>query len=156
MTAMSAQPALSIGDDRPVRDVVSIGKGLSLATTAAAAGLWLSSDRALSAALGVGCVAAAAWAGVAVLAMARSKPARHLGLYVMACSSARMIASLALGVLAFFAWPVVAGRDLAGGSFWVAFLIAALGVLALETVLVRRVIRRRFAAGGQEPPIAQG
>lgn len=155
MTTMAAHPAQRLHDTGPIRGVLAIGKGLALATTAAAIGLGLSSSRTFDAALGVGSVALAAWVGVAVLAMARSKPPTHLGLYVMACSSARMIAALGFGVLLFFAWPAFAGRDLAGLSFWMSFLITALGVLALETVLVRSAIRRLSDSTPASPPIAR-
>ncbi len=156
MTAMPVQPALKVPDERPVRSALAIGKGLALATTTASVGLALASPGLFDAAVGAGCVAAAAWAGVGVLALGRSKPPRHLGLYVMACSSARMLVALALGVGVYFAYPLIGGRELAGLSFWVTFLITALGVLVLETVLVRSAIRRLGSQGGDVTPGTQG
>ncbi|MBM4109134.1 MAG: hypothetical protein FJ255_10060 [Phycisphaerae bacterium] len=156
MIAMPAQPSLKLPDARLPERVLGACKGLALAATAATIGLALSTAGARDAALGAACVVLAAWAGIAVLAAARSKPPQHLGLYVMACSSVRMLAALLLAVGVYFALPAVTGQAMAGVPFWVSFLITALGMLALETALVRSTIRRHSAARGDSPPAAQG
>lgn len=153
MTVMTAQPTLKLPDATLAKRVLGTCKGLALAATAATIGLWLSSANALDAALGAGCLVVAAWLGVAVLAAARSKPSAHVGLYVMACSSVRMLAGLLLAVGVYFVYPMVAGKGLSGVSFWVSFLVAALGVLALETVLVRSAIRKSISSADAKPTV---
>lgn len=122
--------------------VMTACKVAALATAGVAVALGIATwgQDAFAASIGAGCVALAAWVGVPILRAARSKAPNQIPMFILAASSARLMLSLILGLIAFFVVKPVAL------PFWGAFLAAGLIGLVIETAWVVSALKKYNAS----------